>query len=233
MGAGASSTSQDPKYALPIQREDNSCLFQVVPLNDTVKAKTTLCLLEVSPHGFRILRLHSEDPLFDFPFPQIHSWGHMPNKFSFRFYEERTKGITLYAFETKLVDDLIAFIHTTIDRILEDRKNAAMSEADFETLFNKLQECESPDRLPQLETATQLNYFTAVQGSKLVTTLDSTFDKVEAAVLLQFALVDQNHFSTVLKSLESQEDRDNVLHRVQAEKTKRKRQGPGTNAASS
>lgn len=64
-------------------------------------------LLEVSARGFRLLRTSSEEPLFDFPFAQIHSWGHLPNRFSFKFYEEKSKSVLLYTFDCKLVDPLL------------------------------------------------------------------------------------------------------------------------------
>jgi hypothetical protein len=46
-------------------------------------------LLEVAERGFRILRPNTEEPLFEYPFPQVHSWGSVTDKFSFRFYEEK------------------------------------------------------------------------------------------------------------------------------------------------
>jgi hypothetical protein len=61
----------------------------------------------VSARGFRLLRTSSEEPLFDFPFAQIHSWGHLPNRFSFKFYEEKSKRVVLYTFDCKLVDPLL------------------------------------------------------------------------------------------------------------------------------
>lgn len=61
----------------------------------------------MSGRGFRLLRASSEEPLFDFPFAQIHSWGHLPDRFSFKFYEEKSKSVVLYTFECKLIDPLL------------------------------------------------------------------------------------------------------------------------------
>lgn len=69
--------------------------------------RPTQVLLEVGARGFRLLRTSSEEPLFDFPFAQIHSWGHLPNRFSFKFYEEKSKSVVLYTFDCKLVDPLL------------------------------------------------------------------------------------------------------------------------------
>ncbi|KAK3245359.1 hypothetical protein CYMTET_45068 [Cymbomonas tetramitiformis] len=221
MGAGASSAQTDPAYVVPVKRND-ATLFLATPNNDNVKAKAPQVLIEISPHGFRLLRLKTEEPLWDFPFPQIHSWGHLPNKFSFRFYEERSKGIVLYSFETKLVDDLLQFIHTTIEHILSERKSKSMPDTEFNDLLQRIKESQPADRLEQLKTSSKLNYFTAAQGEQLVACLDGTFDKVEGAVTLHFCLVDQNHFSAVMRSLEDNADKENVLHRVAGEKQKKK-----------
>ena len=79
-------------------------------------------LLEVAARGFRLLRLGTEVPLFDFPFAHIHSWGHLPNKFSFKFFEDKTKAIILYTFETRLVDQLLG-VRTPYSRFFTIRKN--------------------------------------------------------------------------------------------------------------
>merc|ERR1712046_406459 len=90
-------------------------------------------------------------------------------------------------------------------------------------LVERIKGSSPDDRLQQILTSTKLNFFTSVQGEVLVRSLDGTFDKVEAAANLHFRLVDQNHFSTVLKGLDDQADRENVLHRVATEKSKRKK----------
>jgi len=243
MGAGVSSgnsrggarqvtTIDTSKYVGPVTRSDDEggsrTLFLATPLHDLVKQKAAtsggFVLLEVSPRGFRVLRPNTEDPLFDFPFPQIHSWGNVPNKFSFRFYDPKTKTIILYSFETNFVDELLQVVHTIIDRILNDRKDKSMSEDEFTALLRSISESPS-GRLEKVKTACSLNFFTAAQGDQLVTLLDNTFDKIEAAATLHYSLVDQNRFSLVLKSLENAADRDNVLHLVAAEKARRKTAG--------
>mmetsp|Transcript_18473 Transcript_18473/g.40415 ORF Transcript_18473/g.40415 Transcript_18473/m.40415 type:complete len:247 (-) Transcript_18473:219-959(-) len=237
MGAGVSSGNvrqnaaaiDMSRYTGPVTRSDDDggsrTLFLATPLHEQVKQKAVasggLVLLEVGQRGFRVLRPNTEDPLFDFPFPQVHSWGNVPNKFSFRFYDTKTKAIILYSFETSFVDELLQVIHSIIDRILTDRKDKSMSEDEFNALLSNISE--SPvGRLEKVKNACSLNFFTAAQGDRLVTLLENTFDKIEAAALLHYSLVDQNRFSLVLKSLEDSADRDNVLHLVAAEKARRK-----------
>eukprot|EP00976_Prorocentrum_cordatum_P078862 1183302-Prorocentrum_minimum.AAC.4 len=69
--------------------EPNTDLPKLRWIVQKTMASGGLVLLEVSARGFRVLRPNTEDPLFDFPFPQIHSWGNVPNKFSFRFYDSK------------------------------------------------------------------------------------------------------------------------------------------------
>jgi hypothetical protein len=49
--------------------------------------------------------------------------------------------------------------------------------------------------------------------------------QIEAAAMLHFCLVDQNHFSRVLSSMDPG-DKDNVLHRVTTEKHRRNSHRP-------
>mmetsp|Transcript_13617 Transcript_13617/g.26164 ORF Transcript_13617/g.26164 Transcript_13617/m.26164 type:complete len:261 (-) Transcript_13617:276-1058(-) len=225
MGAGASSIPVDPKYQVPVVHDDEDgnkrTLFLCTPLNDTVRMKASQVLLEVGKRGFRLLRLTSEQPLFDFPFAQIHSWGNLPNKFSFKFYLDKNKSIVLYTFETRLVDELLKAIHETIESILTDRKQKSMLESDFNVLLQQFMCCPADQRLAHLKTSCAVNYFTSLQAQRLVASMESTFDMVDAATCLHFCLVDQNHFTSVLQPLIDPADRDNVLHRVTAEKQRR------------
>jgi hypothetical protein len=51
--------------------------------------------------------------------------------------------------------------------------------------------------------------------------------QIEAAAMLHFCLVDQNHFSRVISSMDPG-DKDNVLHRVTTEKHRRNSHRPKT-----
>ncbi len=50
--------------------------------------KGDVLLLEVGNIGFRLLRSGTEDPINLWPWGQIHSWAHGPNKFTFRYFDE-------------------------------------------------------------------------------------------------------------------------------------------------
>ena len=50
-------------------------------------------LLEVGCLGFRLLRPHSDDCLYAFPWGQIHSWAHTDNRFSFRYFDDGWVGV--------------------------------------------------------------------------------------------------------------------------------------------
>jgi len=232
MGAGASTVqAPPPKFQRPVVREDEDghprSLFFCVPMDEKVKAKAPQVLLEVGARGFRLLRTSSEEPLFDFPFAQIHSWGHLPNRFSFKFYEEKSKSVVLYTFDCKLVDPLLKAIHSTIDVILTHRKTKSMPDAELDELRARLAAAAADGRIAILQAACATNFFTSAQALKLVETMDSTFDQIEAAAMLHFCLVDQNHFSRVISSMDPG-DKDNVLHRVTTEKHRRNSHRPKT-----
>jgi len=165
-----------------------------------------------------LLRTDTEDAIYDFPWGQVHSWAHGPERFSFRFFEERLKHIQRYSFQLKDVDGLMSSIQLVIDNILNERKSKAISEEDFEHLKALVCSSEARGRLECILSSATMNFFTSVQANVLVAACDGAFDKVEAAAALHPRLVDQNHFSKVLEALECPEDKDNVWHRLSAMK---------------
>lgn len=57
-------------------------------------------------------------------------------------------------------------------------------------------------------------YLTSEKAFLVASSFSDTFDKMEATLFLQSHLIDQNKFSRVLESFESEEERQNVWHRV-------------------
>mmetsp|Transcript_573 Transcript_573/g.1812 ORF Transcript_573/g.1812 Transcript_573/m.1812 type:complete len:239 (-) Transcript_573:2968-3684(-) len=225
MGAGASSHSKAnfPEFKDPVPRPDGSVLYLVTPMDDAVRQRSAQVLLEVSAQGFRLLRPSGEEPLLAFPFPQVHSWAHATDKFSFRFFEERTKEIKQYAFVLDQVPHLMDTIRGKIGQILEDRKSKSMGQEGFDELLAKLKDPGTISKLEALKAAVAGSYFSSEQGKDMVMCVESSFDKVEAACALHPRLVDQNHFSRVLEALEDRADRENVWHRLASAKQGGKR----------
>lgn len=50
--------------------------------------KGSTLLLEVGDTGFRLLRTGTHDPIFLFPWGQIHSWAHGDCRFTFRYFDD-------------------------------------------------------------------------------------------------------------------------------------------------
>ena len=50
--------------------------------------KGDVLLLEVGSLGFRLLRPTTEDPVFLYPWGQIHSWAHGVKRFTFRYFDD-------------------------------------------------------------------------------------------------------------------------------------------------
>ncbi len=57
-------------------------------------------------------------------------------------------------------------------------QSKAIGPEDFNELTKRLRETEPGLRLPLVDTATQMNFFTSEQGRVLVSLLDNSFDKV-------------------------------------------------------
>uniref|UniRef100_A0A061RES4 Uncharacterized protein n=1 Tax=Tetraselmis sp. GSL018 TaxID=582737 RepID=A0A061RES4_9CHLO len=193
-------------------------LYEVKVLDDSVRLSGRQLLLEVGESGFRLLKPETQDAVLHFPWGQIHSWSHSLGKFSFRFFEERTKNIVKYSFEMADVPGLMHSILSIIDSILAKRKEQKISDEGFAKLLEVMDSCEDQDRLECIASATKMNYFTSEQALSLVSRCGAAFDKVEAAATIHPRLVDQNHFYLVLEALECAEDRENVWHRLTATK---------------
>lgn len=59
----------------------------MLPLHALIQ-KGDVMILEVGSLGFRCLRPTTEAPLLLFPWGQIHSWAHGPDKFTFRYFDD-------------------------------------------------------------------------------------------------------------------------------------------------
>jgi len=114
------------------------------------------------------------------------------------------------------IDLLLEHIAKIIDTILAERRKSAISDDDFNSLLEELNEMkgDAARQLDRIVTAANAHTFMSGQAQKVLKILQTTFDQIEAATVLHSRLIDQNHFSTVLDVLECQADRDNVWHRI-------------------
>ncbi|PNW78330.1 hypothetical protein CHLRE_09g401650v5 [Chlamydomonas reinhardtii] len=246
MGAGASTRRPPPEptpadvAALdqPFDRDSGDRCFYCLPYDDEMKKRSSLVLLEVGCLGFRLLRPHSDDCLYAFPWGQIHSWAHTDNRFSFRYFDDGKKSVVQYTLFLRDLPQLLEHIQSVIDTILTDRKSLAIPPERFTELLVEMQtygnggSVRSPLELLSRQYCSEY-YFWSEQGRQLIDAIPSSFDKVEVSVLLHGRLIDQNRFSFMLEGLESQADRDNVWHRITAMKKSASKLHPsGSRAAS-
>ncbi|EFJ51670.1 hypothetical protein VOLCADRAFT_87345 [Volvox carteri f. nagariensis] len=252
MGAGASAAHRTPPEPTaadvaaleqPYYRGAREACYYCLPYDDDVKReieghrmRVCMCIcmyrspvvvLEVGPLGFRLLRPNSKDCLFAYPWGQIHSWTHLENRFSFRYFDDGKKKVVQYVLYLRDLPDLLGHIQIVIDSILAERKSLAIPADRFADLLGELEALPSspapaftsPGELLSSHYTAEF-YFWSDQGRQLIDAIPSSFDKLEAAVLLHGRLIDQNRFSFVLEGLESQADRDNVWHRISVQKKK-------------
>lgn len=231
MGAAASAAtassgapSASAVNALPPVRRDaagGAVLVPVLPLERELAARVKggHALLEVSADGFRVLR-DGGDALAHFMFPQVHSWAHVPSRFTFRFYEEKTKKLRTHGFATRWVQEILAAVHEAVDTILAARKSKSLPEHEFEALVDELETTPEADRRACIEASCATSFFSASQAARLVALVVDTFDQIECVCVLHPKLIDQCSFALLLNAMHDREARDNVWHRLAVEKAK-------------
>lgn len=199
----------------PVVRDDLK-LFSVVPVDEDLKRRSAVLLLEVGDTGFRLLKSGSEDPILLFPWGQIHSWAHGDSRFTFRFFDDGKRTVMQHNLSMRDVDELLDHIKLIIDKILDERRKSGISDEAFEKLIEQLKAASSDSarQLELIKQAVALNTFLADKGREVLDLLPTAFEKIEAATILHSKLIDQNRFCTMLEALDCQADRDNVWHRI-------------------
>ena len=195
----------------------NQFVFDVVPMSENLQRHRAGLRLEVTGGGFRLLRLATDDAVHAFPFPQIHSWAHSHNTFSFRYYMEKSKRVDSYIFSTANVDQILACIHDTVDTILSERKRNGIPPEDMAKLLDAIKST-GGDVVERVKTAATMNYFTSEQAYEIAQAMEDDFDRIEVICTLHANLIDQHHFSKVLTALASPEDKENVWQRIKIAK---------------
>ncbi|KXZ52939.1 hypothetical protein GPECTOR_8g314 [Gonium pectorale] len=227
MGAGASSAKRPPPEPTPAEiaaleqpfgREGGEMCFYCLPHDDEMKKRSPLVVMEVGPQGLRLMRPASDDCLYAYPWGQIHSWASADNRFSFRYFDDSKKAVVQSSLFLRDLEPLLTQIQTVIESILTDRKKLAIPAEKFAEVLQELQVAVSSGGSTPLDALqrhlTSEYYFWSAQGRQVLAAIPSAFDKIEVAVLLHGRLIDQNRFSHILETLESQADRDNVWHRI-------------------
>ena len=192
-------------------------VFDVFPMSENLQRHKAGLRLEVTGGGFRLLRLATDDAVHAFPFPQIHSWAHSHNTFSFRYYMEKSKRVDSYIFSTANVDQILACIHDTVDTILSERKRNGIPPEDMAKLLDAIKST-GGDVVERVKTAATMNYFTSEQAYEIAQAMEDDFDRIEVICTLHANLIDQHHFSKVLTALASPEDKENVWQRIKIAK---------------
>uniref|UniRef100_A0A7S3QS32 DUF4476 domain-containing protein n=1 Tax=Dunaliella tertiolecta TaxID=3047 RepID=A0A7S3QS32_DUNTE len=188
--------------------------FYVYPHDEEFKKKSPKMVLEISSLGFRLLRPETEAPLGLYSWGQIHSWAHAPNDFAFRHFDEGRGTILRHSFAARDVDQMLVQIQFVIDGILTERKRLAVSPEAFTAIMQQLEATDPSQRVDLLAKLVKDHYFFSSQGTEVMRTLPTTFEKVDAAVLLHGRLVDQTSFSQMLENADCQGDKDNIWHRI-------------------
>ena len=94
-------------------------------------------------------------------------------------------------------------------------QDASLSEVEILNLINQLKQSQGTSQLNTLKARLKDKFVTSGNVHDIVYTFTDQFDKMDALLFLQSHLMDQNKFPKVLQDvLESEEDRQNVWHRI-------------------
>ena len=183
--------------------------FLMIPVESTLKTRANPVVLEVAPTGFRLLRPVTHEPLYEFLFPQIHSWVSHETRFGFLFSFPDNGN------QSKI---LLEVIHKCVQGILNDRLSKAMSDENFEQFLELFINTVPEEQIELLRETTNVNFFSSSQGHKVVAAVKDPFNRIDAAVLFHKCVTDQTKYSTVLEALDDPGDRENVWHRIDSAK---------------
>ncbi|XRB02535.1 DUF4476 domain-containing protein [Pycnococcus provasolii] len=188
--------------------------------------RSSMVVLEVNSTGFRLLRPLTNEPLYEFLYPQIHSWVSHETRFGFRFYD-KSKKLHYFTFLFKFPDGgkastaLLDTIHGSVQDILQERLSKAMGEEQFKQFLTSFENTILDEQLPLLRETTQTNYFSSEQAYQVVCKVKDVFSRVDAAVLFHKAITDQTRYSRILDAFDDDLERQNVWQRVdEAKKAK-------------
>ncbi|UPQ98230.1 DUF4476 domain-containing protein [Chloropicon primus] len=213
MGAASSITRNSDA---PIIRAENGVtLFQVEILTQAFAKRTDKALLEISKFGIRILDRSDNQVIKAIAMSLIHSWS--PEARSIVFV--CTNGnMDLYSIElsTTQCEEILSCLQQIVSQVLSTRKEQALNETEVIDLLSSLNKQNGSSDMSQLEvlkSQVEGRYLTSEKAFLVASSFSDTFDKMEATLFLQSHLVDQNKFSKILETFES-EERQNIWHRI-------------------
>ena len=217
---GAASSVGSPRGEAPVVRGENgTTLFQAEIRTSELAKRTSSAFLEISNFGIRLLNREDKQVIKAIPMSLIHSWS--PEAKSIVFVCT-SSNMDLYPIElaTTQTEEILKTLHGIVSEVLLGRKENALNEEEviglLTSLNNKvgLQKESQLDILKGLLDGDRRRYLTSEKAFLVASSFSDTFDKMEATLFLQSHLIDQNKFSRVLESFESEEERQNVWHRV-------------------
>ena len=89
-----------------------------------------------------------------------------------------------------------------------------MNESEISDLLSNLNRVSSSSQLSVLKSRLDGRFLNSEKAFLAASCFNDTFDKMEATLYLQSHLIDQNKFSWVLETFKSEEERQNVWHRI-------------------
>lgn len=178
------------------------------------KQRTDKALLEISKFGIRILDRADNQVIKAIAMSLIHSWSPEPRSIVF----VCTNGsMELYSIDlgTTQCNEILSCLQNIVSEVLRTRKERALNETEVCSLLSSLnRQCGTESQLEVLKSRVEGRFLTSEKAFLVASSFSDTFDKMEATLFLQSHLVDQNKFSRILETFESDEERQNIWHRI-------------------
>ena len=110
--------------------------------------------------------------------------------------------------------EILQTLQKIVTEVLNGRKESALNEGEVIDLLSNLNKGGARTQLEVLRSRVEGRYLTSEKAFLVASSFSDTFDKMEATLFLQSHLVDQNKFSRILETFESDEERQNIWHRI-------------------
>ena len=110
--------------------------------------------------------------------------------------------------------EILQSLQKIVTEVLNGRKERALNEGEVIDLLSNLNKGGARSQLEVLRSRVEGRYLTSEKAFLVASCITNDFDKMEATLFLQSHLIDQNKFSRILETFESEEERQNVWHRI-------------------
>ncbi len=196
-----------------------------LPLPDKFK-------LKISYESLDFVRSDNELPIIQFPFQTIICWGSSSQNFQFKIFdinksseEGRDTGIliSLKTTQGRIIEDATM---SNVQKLMIDINQRAITKEEFwillQTIFDENGLLKENWLLILQQFTSTGKLFLAKQGMELLQRVSeqAPFEKFDLACFIYERMINKNSVQLLINTFEDQQERDNLIHRLQLDKDK-------------